>query len=159
MSEKVMSESEKKKEDWMNSKWRPMMGWMYMAVCMADFVLFPVLWSLVQTIHGGSVQTQWSPITLQGAGLFHMAMGAILGIAAFGRTQEKMAGANNGGISAAPVGGGFSPVASSQPRSFAMSQPSSFAPEQQSQPFAAAPAVAFSSTGKAMPEQPPLPVI
>jgi hypothetical protein len=94
-----MSESEKKKEDWMNSKWRPMMGWMYMVVCTADFVVFPILWSLVQVIGGGQVQTQWSPITLQGAGLFHMAMGAILGIAAYGRTQEKMAGANNGGIS------------------------------------------------------------
>jgi hypothetical protein len=98
-----MSDSEKKKEDWMNSKWRPMMGWMYMLVCTADFVLFPVLWSLVQAVHGGSVQTQWSPITLQGAGLFHMAMGAILGIAAFGRTQEKIAGANNGGIAPPPA--------------------------------------------------------
>jgi hypothetical protein len=107
---KKMSDSEKKKEDWMNSKWRPMMGWMYMAVCMADFVVFPVLWSFVQAIHGGSVQTQWNPITLQGAGLFHMAMGAILGIAAFGRTQEKMAGANNGGITS-PV----SPVNSVSP--------------------------------------------
>jgi hypothetical protein len=92
------SESAKKNEDWMNSKWRPAMGWMYMLVCTTDFVLFPVLWSLVQVIGGGEVRTQWSPITLQGAGLFHMAMGAILGIAAYGRTQEKMAGANNGGI-------------------------------------------------------------
>lgn len=66
------------------------MGWMYMVVCTADFVLFPVLWSLVQVIGGGEVKTQWSPITLQGAGLFHMAMGAILGIAAYGRTQEKL---------------------------------------------------------------------
>jgi hypothetical protein len=108
---KQMSDSEKKKEDWMNSKWRPMMGWMYMAVCMADFVLFPVLWSLVQAAHGGSVQTQWSPITLQGAGLFHLAMGAILGIAAFGRTQEKLQGANNGGISPAPAMNSFSAAA------------------------------------------------
>ena len=95
---KVMSESEKKKEDWMNSKWRPMMGWMYMLVCVCDFVLFPILWSLVQTIGDGKVESQWMPITLQGAGLFHIAMGAVLGIAAMGRTQEKMAGANNGGI-------------------------------------------------------------
>ncbi len=93
-----MSDSEKKKEDWMNAKWRPMMGWMYMIVCIADFVIFPVLWSLVQTIGDGKVESQWMPITLQGAGLFHIAMGAILGIAAYGRTQEKMAGANNGGI-------------------------------------------------------------
>jgi len=97
-AEEVKSESAKKNEDWMNSKWRPAMGWMYMLVCIADFVLFPVLWSLVQVIAGGEVKSQWSPITLQGAGLFHMAMGAILGIAAYGRTQEKMAGANNGGL-------------------------------------------------------------
>ena len=93
-----MSASEQKKEDWMNSKWRPMMGWMYMIVCITDFVLFPVLWSMVQAIHGGNVTSQWNPITLQGAGLFHLAMGAVLGIAAFGRTQEKMVGANNGGL-------------------------------------------------------------
>ena len=84
------SESAKKNEDWMNSKWRPAMGWMYMLVCTADFVFFPIMWSLVQVIGGGRVETQWSPITLQGAGLFHMAMGAILGIAAYGRTQEKL---------------------------------------------------------------------
>jgi hypothetical protein len=93
-----MSNSEKKKEDWMNSKWRPLMGYVYMLTCIMDFVVFPVLWSLVQVIAGGEVKSQWSPITLQGAGLFHMAMGAILGIAAYGRTQEKLNGANNGGI-------------------------------------------------------------
>ena len=99
MTEAVhMSESEKKKEDWMNSKWRPMMGWMYMMVCMCDFVFFPILWSLVQTLGHGQVNVQWQPITLQGAGLFHIAMGAVLGIAAMGRTQEKLAGANNGGL-------------------------------------------------------------
>lgn len=102
MSEEVKSESEKKKEDWMNSKWRPMMGWMYMVVCTADFVIFPVLWSLVQALHGGRVETQWSPITLNGAGLFHMAMGAILGIAAYGRTQEKL-GDKAGGTMAVPA--------------------------------------------------------
>jgi hypothetical protein len=93
----TMSESEKKKEDWMNSKWRPMMGWMYMCVCTFDFVVAPILWSITQTLGHGSVQTQWQPLTLQGAGLFHIAMGAVLGIAAMGRTQEKLAGANNGG--------------------------------------------------------------
>ena len=92
------SESEKKKEDWMNSQWRPMMGWMYMVVCSFDFVIAPILWSLLQSFSHGSVQTQWQPLTLQGAGLFHIAMGAILGIAAYGRTQEKLNGANNGGL-------------------------------------------------------------
>jgi Holin of 3TMs, for gene-transfer release len=88
--------SEQKKEDWMNSKWRPMMGWMYMLVCMFDMIVFPILWSLLQTVTHTPI-TQWNPLTLQGAGLFHIAMGAVLGIAAFGRTQEKLNGANNGG--------------------------------------------------------------
>jgi hypothetical protein len=93
-----ITQSEQQKEDWMNSKWRPMMGWMYMVVCSFDFVLAPILWSLLQSFSHGSVQTQWQPLTLQGAGLFHIAMGAVLGIAAYGRTQEKLGGANNGGI-------------------------------------------------------------
>ena len=92
------SESEKKKEDWMNSKWRPMMGWMYMLVCIMDFVVFPILWSLLQSLSHGSVNSQWQPLTLQGAGLFHIAMGAVIGISAYGRTQEKLGGANNGGV-------------------------------------------------------------
>jgi len=144
-AEEVKSESAKKNEDWMNSKWRPAMGWMYMAVCMADFVLFPVLWSLVQVLGDGKVETQWSPITLQGAGLFHMAMGAILGIAAYGRTQEKMAGANNGGISAPPPAPAFGAPAApaSQP------VPAFGAPAAKS-----APAPAFGA-----PAQPPHPEI
>ena len=114
-AEEVKSESAKKNEDWMNSKWRPMMGWTYMLTCVADFVVFPVLWSLVQIIAGGEVKSQWSPITLQGAGLFHMAMGAILGIAAYGRTQEKLNGANNGGIQPATPAPAFGAPAVSTP--------------------------------------------
>jgi hypothetical protein len=106
MAEEVKSESEKKKEDWMNSKWRPMMGWMYMVVCMMDMVIFPILWSLLQTVTHTPI-TQWNPLTLQGAGLFHIAMGAVLGIAAFGRTQEKLNGANNGGLSTPAPATGF----------------------------------------------------
>jgi hypothetical protein len=86
-------ENKEKQEDWLQKRWRPLMAGMYLAVCVCDFVIFPVLWSLIQVIGDGKVESQWSPITLQGAGLFHMAMGAILGIAAWGRTQEKMAGA------------------------------------------------------------------
>ena len=92
-----LTESEKKKEDWMNAKWRPMMGWIYMLTCVTDFILFPILWSILQAALKQPVSA-WQPITLQGAGLFHLSMGAIIGVAAFGRTQEKLAGANNGGM-------------------------------------------------------------
>jgi len=148
-AEEVKSESAKKNEDWMNSKWRPAMGWMYMLVCTTDFVLFPVLWSLVQVIGGGEVRTQWSPITLQGAGLFHMAMGAILGIAAYGRTQEKMAGANNGGI--APPTPSFSAPAAPSP---SFGAPASPAPAFGAPKTTPTPAPAFGA-----PAQPPHPEI
>ena len=79
--------------DWINKKWRPVMGWVYMMTCTCDFVLFPVLWSLLQALTHGNVTSQWQPLTLQGAGLYHIAMGAVLGIAAYGRTKEKIEGA------------------------------------------------------------------
>lgn len=91
MAEEIKTEP-KKDEDWMQKKWRPAMGWMYMVVCFCDMVLFPVAWSILQAFMHQPV-TQWNPLTLQGAGLFHLAMGAVLGIAAWGRTQEKVAGA------------------------------------------------------------------
>ena len=91
----------KKDEDWMQKKWRPAMGWMYMTVCVFDFVIFPILWTLVQFWEiqaANDAFRQWQPLTLQGAGFFHMAMGAVLGISAYGRTQEKVAG-----VSTTPV--------------------------------------------------------
>ena len=118
-----MSESEKKKEDWMNNKWRPMMGWLYMGVCAFDFVLFPIFWSALQAVLLKQPITQWQPLTLQGAGLFHIAMGAVLGIAAMGRTQEKLAGANNGGATTPPAAFSVPPAVSSAPAGFASAAP------------------------------------
>ena len=125
MTEEVKSESEKKKEDWMNSKWRPMMGWMYMLVCMMDMVVFPILWSLLQTMTHSPI-TQWNPLTLQGAGLFHIAMGAVLGIAAFGRTQEKLNGANNGGLQTPGTGFASSPSTFGAPAAGGFGSPGGF---------------------------------
>ena len=93
MSE-ITNGSEQKKErdtEWMQKLWRPAMGWMYMLICLLDMAVFPVCWSLLQAMMHMPI-TQWNPLTLQGAGLFHIAMGAVLGISAFGRTQEKLAG-------------------------------------------------------------------
>jgi hypothetical protein len=90
----VLVANDKESEHWINSKWRPAMGWLYMATCLTDFIIFPVLWSLLQALSKGAVTSKWQPLTLQGAGLYHIAMGAVLGIAAYGRTKEKVAGAN-----------------------------------------------------------------
>ena len=170
MSEEVKSASEQKKEDWMNSKWRPMMGWMYMLVCTMDMVVFPILWSLLQTMTHSPI-TQWNPLTLQGAGLFHIAMGAVLGIAAFGRTQEKLGGANNGGAQTPTTGFASGPSTFSQPSTgfstapggfgapatSVSSTPSSFNSGSGVGATAFKPATAVSSSGKPMPMQPDQP--
>jgi hypothetical protein len=83
-------------DHWMQKFWRPAMGWMYMLICLLDMAVFPIAWSILQATTHQPI-TQWNPLTLQGAGLFHIAMGAVLGITAFGRTQEKINGATNGG--------------------------------------------------------------
>ena len=128
-----MTTEVKKDEDWMQKKWRPAMGWMYMVVCMMDMVIFPVLWSLLQTVTHTPI-TQWNPLTLQGAGLFHLAMGAVLGIAAFGRTQEKIAGSANNistpSLPSAPMMPAPAPMAQS------FYTPTSYAPPSFSAPVA-----------------------
>lgn len=85
----------KEQESWIQKKWRPLMAIQYMLVCLSDFILFPVLFTLVQfweTQATNDAFRQWMPITLQGGGLYHMAMGAVLGITAWSRGQEKIAG-------------------------------------------------------------------
>lgn len=96
---KKPTKAEKEVEDWMTKKWRPMMALMYMSVCAFDFIVAPILWAIVQfweTSATNDAFRQWQPLTLQGAGLFHMAMGAVLGITAWSRGQEKLAGAAGG---------------------------------------------------------------
>jgi hypothetical protein len=41
--------------EWMQKLWRPAMGWMYMLICMADMIVFPVLWSLLQAFTHTSI--------------------------------------------------------------------------------------------------------
>jgi hypothetical protein len=132
----VKEEDKKPQEDWMTKKWRPMMAMMYMTCCLMDFAIFPIMFTIVQfweTQAANDAFRQWVPITLQGGGLFHVAMGAVLGVSAYGRTQEKVAGASNvstgfqgGGVptpslsSAVPSipGGGFSSPQPTPPSSF-----------------------------------------
>jgi hypothetical protein len=85
------AENAKQNEDWMVKKWRPAMGWCYMVICCLDMAIFPIMWNVIQVMMKQPL-TQWNPLTLQGAGLFHLAMGAVLGISAWSRGQEKMQG-------------------------------------------------------------------
>ena len=151
------TEEVKKPDDFITAKWRPMMGWQYMAVCIFDFIVAPILWAVVQFWEmeaANDAFRQWKPLTLEGAGLYHMAMGAVLGITAWSRGQEKMAGVT--GQSMMPGEPGMpvtSPPAISQPYTPPPAQAGSFAP-------AAAPAFTESvimRNGKPAPTQPAFP--
>ena len=78
-------------QSWVDTKWRPASGWLYLTICFFDFILAPTLWSAMQIFAAGTVATQWQPLSLQGGGLLHIAFGAIMGITSWGRTQEKLA--------------------------------------------------------------------
>jgi len=81
--------------EWMQKYWRPCAAFMYMACCLCDFAVFPIMFTVVQFWEQEAANDafrQWVPITLQGGGLFHVSMCAVLGVSAYGRTQEKLAG-------------------------------------------------------------------
>lgn len=90
------SNIDKQNENWMKSYWRPAMGWLYMLICLMDFVVFPAIAMFLPVIlKGFGLQLQyvaWQSLTLSNGGLIHMAFGAILGVAAWTRGQEKIAG-------------------------------------------------------------------
>jgi hypothetical protein len=74
-------------EHWVKAYWRPMMGWLYMAICFADFILFPALAMFLPAVLKGFGITMeysaWQSITLSNGGLIHASFGAILGVAAW----------------------------------------------------------------------------
>ena len=45
--------------DWMTTKWRPMMAITYMIICLCDFVLFPILWTVVQFWENEAANGDW----------------------------------------------------------------------------------------------------
>jgi hypothetical protein len=77
-------------EDWMTKKWRPMMAITYMAINIFDFILGPILYNVLQFFTEGQHISAYQALTLQGGGLIHIAFGAILGISAWTRGQEKI---------------------------------------------------------------------
>ena len=89
------SSKEIQQENWLKTYWRPMMGWLYMLICLMDFVVFPIFAMILPVIlkSAGVIKTDyvpWQSLTLSNGGLLHLAFGAILGITAWTRGQEKL---------------------------------------------------------------------
>jgi hypothetical protein len=94
--------------------WRPIAAYVYLAICVFDFIGMPLFFELnrrpvnteaieaIASFKDKDVQVaaiealplqqkEWTPLTLEGAGMFHIAFGAILGVAAWTRGREKVA--------------------------------------------------------------------
>jgi hypothetical protein len=76
-------------ESWIKQYWRPAIAYQYLAVCIFDFIIFPSAYMYLS-------QQQWDPITLKEGGFYHLAMAAIIGVAAWTRGQEKITKIMNG---------------------------------------------------------------
>jgi len=107
-------------EKWFVKYWRPAAAWVYLVICIFDFMIMPVyhirsqstldhIWvqamklrpeDQLQAILQLNKRTSWEPITLQEGSFFHISFGAILGVAAWtrGRVQEANVRAGNGSI-------------------------------------------------------------
>lgn len=73
-------------------KWTYLMGLTYMIVNLADFVAFPIMFTIVQffeTEAANDAFRQWVPLTLTNGGFIHIAFAAILGISAFNKEEKK----------------------------------------------------------------------
>ncbi len=104
---------------WMKNSWRPTAAYVYLVICLCDFAGMPIYYtaimnkqmnadhvSLAMKFDNPTAQIEalkamrqtsvWEPITLHQNGLFHMAFGAILGVAAWTRGQEKVEEARRG---------------------------------------------------------------
>lgn len=93
------------------SSWRHVAAYVYLFICLFDFVAMPVYYesthksvgelqlitavkpldpiAQVEVIKTLNTHQRWEPLTLGENGLFHVAFGAILGVAAWTRGQEK----------------------------------------------------------------------
>jgi len=89
------ADAHKPEEHWVRAYWRPAMGWLYMLICFMDFVMFPLLamFNPIMMKSFGLTEvtySAWESLSLSNGGLIHLAFGAILGVAAWTRGQEKI---------------------------------------------------------------------
>ena len=78
-----------KEASWIKHYWRPAIAWQYFSVCLFDFMLAPIMLTIFAYITGTTL-IQWTPLTLQMNGFYHLSMGAIVGVSSWSRGQEKI---------------------------------------------------------------------
>lgn len=98
--------------------WRPALAWSYVAICIFDFLVAPLIMmaffgqaqsttmlppgllasEYVEILKAlpPAVYHAWVPLTLQAGGFFHIAMGGMIGIGSWTRGKEKAIRAEHG---------------------------------------------------------------
>lgn len=75
-------------------QWTYLMGLTYMMINLADFVVFPIGFTIVQFWEvqaSNDAFRQWVPLTLQNGGFVHLAFAAILGVSAWNKKDDAKA--------------------------------------------------------------------
>lgn len=96
------------REIWLARNWRIVAAFVYLFICLFDFVIAPSwvgfhrettaelvmaikdLSPSVQIILAAPKSFEWNPLTLIGAGIFHVAFGTILGASAWSHGRERI---------------------------------------------------------------------
>jgi hypothetical protein len=98
--------------------WHVFAAYVYLFICLFDFVLMPAFYEFAHKVASDQVviaealkfapdaqvtvlqmlrqSAKWTPLTLGENGLFHVSFGAILGVSAFARGNERTARVKNG---------------------------------------------------------------
>ena len=102
---KSTTESNIQEESWYTARWRPTAAYVYLAICLFDFLLAPIGMPFISLLTH-TTNVVWVPLTTTGGSIFHLSFGAIIGISAYGRTREKIAYDGDGDHGTPPNRGG-----------------------------------------------------
>lgn len=103
-------------ELWLVKYWRPCAAWVFMIICLCDFIVMPAYMARheltidqivtitdklrpedkLNAIVQLSKKNEWTPLTTMGGGMFFIAFGSLLSVAAYGRFRVQEAAAMNG---------------------------------------------------------------
>lgn len=71
------------KGKWFENYWKPAVAWLYLVICAFDFLFGPLFFGWYSFVVKSQLIQNWTPLTLQGGGLFHLAFASIMGITAW----------------------------------------------------------------------------
>ena len=89
MTDSKMTTTSNNESNFVQRNWRSSMAVQYLVVCLFDFMLAPIFLGYYSWITN-SPYIPWVPLTLQGAGVYHLSMGAIVGVTSWAKTKEKI---------------------------------------------------------------------